>query len=284
MHEFDTMEGILEDMSEIILNLKQVRLKAKQTYTGEPIKIEISGRDRVTAGDLEAGTSAFSVVNPDLVICHMAPTVVFKLAFVVGKGKGYIPSEQHPENEMREGFLPIDAVYAPIKKVGMEVQNTLHGDRTDFEMLTLTIQTDGTISPEEALQKAASNLTQHFSLLYKEDMLPQQEEEEKPVDKEVVRMKKLLGMSIDALGLKKRAVNTLQSKNIHKLWQLVGYDQKQLVFLPNLGKKSIVEIANTLQGLGLSLGMDVKRYGYYPENNPLFDTSALLEQEGVAEA
>lgn len=280
-HEFDSIEGIVEDVANIILNLKQVRFKPKASYTGEPMQIEVSGKECVTAADLEAGMTAFSVVNPDQLICRLSQPAVFSLSFVIGKGCGYVASEEHPEDEALEGFFAIDAVYSPVRKVGIDVQNTLHGDRTDYDMLTISIETDGTLSAEEALQRAASNLTEHFSLLYKEDMLPQQEEEEKPVDKEFVRMKKLLGMSVKALGLKTRAVNNLLENHIEKIWQLVAFEYKQLVFVRYLGKKSIVDIANALKGLGLSLGMDVSRYGYRADPVKLIEASMM---QGAAEA
>lgn len=265
-HEFATIRGVVEDVVEIILNLKQVRLK--QLIAGEDIKEEkiyltISGQDKFTAGDIEEATNVFKVMNPDLVICHMEPSVSLEIEFTVTKGRGYVPAEENLPKDAPIGIIPLDAIYTPIKNVAYKVENTRVGQRTDYEQLTIDLKTDGTIHPEDAVKEAARILIQHLILITNEDNFQFAESssrEEAVVDEHVLHMRKLLKTSLEDLDLSVRAYNCLKAAKINSLGEMVRYDTHELLKFRNFGKKSLVEIEELLQDKGLSFGMDLSRY------------------------
>lgn len=265
MHEFDTIEGVVEDVSQIIMNLKQVRFKQIGEYQGEKIPLQISGQNTFKAGDIARFTSSFEILNPDLAICTMESNVELNINIVLKKGKGYLPSEKNKTKHNALGYIPIDAIFTPIKNVKWEKTTTLVGERTDYEKLILEIETDGSLTAEEALQQAAHNITKHFALLYDEKAITDEvEEEEVPANKEFLRMRQLLNMPISSLTLGPRVYNTLLNKGHKTLADLASLNETKLVAQKGFGKKAIQDIKSVLASKGLTLGMDVQKYKVDP--------------------
>lgn len=265
LHEFDTIQGVVEDVSEIILNLKQVRFKEIGDYQGEKITIQIKGKETFKAGDIAKFTSAFEILNPNLVICQMDPKVELTLNIVLKKSKGYLPSEDNKTKHNSLGYIAMDAIFTPIKKVTPQVTSTLVGQRTDYERLILEIETDGSITAEDALQQAAHNLTKHFSLLFDEKAITDEpEEEEAPANKEFLRMSQLLATPISSLNLGPRVYNTLLNKGHKTLADLAELHESKLVAQKGFGKKAIKDIKEVLGSYSLTLGMDVEKYKIKP--------------------
>lgn len=264
-HEFSTIKGVVEDIIEIVLNLKQIRIKQvieEEQVTAEKIYLTISGRDQFKAGDIEEFTNVFKVMNPDLVICNMESFVTLELELTITKGRGYVPADELLDKEAAIGVLPVDAIYTPIKNVSYQVANTRVGQRTDYEMLTLNVKTDGTIHPEEAVKEAAKILIQHLMLISDENITFDEsgKSEDKVVDEHVLHMRKLLKTSLEDLELSVRAYNCLKAAKINTLAELVQYDMHELLKFRNFGKKSLVEIEELLQDKGLTFGMDISKY------------------------
>ncbi|MCU0328763.1 MAG: DNA-directed RNA polymerase subunit alpha [Chitinophagales bacterium] len=264
LHEFSTISGVLEDVTEIILNFKQVRLKAvhdKQEPV-ERIKLNISGKTQFKAGDIEQFTSNFKVTNPDLVIFNMEDTTKISLELTILKGRGYVSSEENVVPDMPVGYIPIDAIFTPIKNVQYVIENTRVDDRTDFEQLILRIKTDGTIDPEFAIRESAKILVQHLLLLTDENITLDDKEEiaEEVIDENVIYMRKLLKTPLEDLDLSVRAYNCLKQAKIETLYELVKYDTNDLLKFRNFGRKSLVEIEELLIEKGLSFGMDIAKY------------------------
>lgn len=264
-HEFSTIKGVVEDIIEIVLNLKQIRIKQvieDEQVASEKIYLTISGRDQFKAGDIEEFTNVFKVMNPDLVICNMESFVTLELELTITKGRGYVPADENLDKEAAIGVLPVDAIYTPIKNVSYQVANTRVGQRTDYEMLTLNVKTDGTIHPEEAVKEAAKILIQHLMLISDENITFDEsgKSEDKVVDEHVLHMRKLLKTSLEDLELSVRAYNCLKAAKINTLAELVQYDMHELLKFRNFGKKSLVEIEELLQDKGLTFGMDISKY------------------------
>lgn len=264
-HEFSTIKGVVEDVIEIILNIKQVRLKhviKDDNSTSEKVYLTISGKEKFKAGDIEQFTNVFQVMNPDLVICHMEPFVTLEIELTVTRGRGYVPADEQNVKDAPIGVIPVDAIYTPIKNVSYQVDNTRVGQRTDYEMLTLSVRTDGTIHPEMAVKEAGRILIQHLMLISDEHITFDEsgKSEEKVVDEQVLHMRKLLKTSLEDLELSVRAYNCLKAAKINTLAELVGYDMHELLKFRNFGKKSLVEIEELLQDKGLTFGMDVAKY------------------------
>jgi DNA-directed RNA polymerase subunit alpha len=264
-HEFSTIKGVVEDVIEIILNIKQIRLKhtvRDETSASEKIYLTISGKEQFKAGDIEQFTNVFQVMNPDLVICNMEPFVTLEIELTVTRGRGYIPADEQNVKDAAIGVIPVDAIYTPIKNVSYQVANTRVGQRTDYEMLTLTVKTDGTIHPEQAVKEAGRILIQHLMLISDENITFDEsgKTEEKVVDEQVLHMRKLLKTSLEDLELSVRAYNCLKAAKINTLAELVQYDMHELLKFRNFGKKSLVEIEELLQDKGLTFGMDIVKY------------------------
>ncbi len=264
-HEFSTIKGVVEDVIEIVLNLKQIRIKQvieEEQVASEKIYLTISGRDQFKAGDIEEFTNVFKIMNPDLVICNMESFVTLELELTITNGRGYVPADELLDKEAAIGVLPVDAIYTPIKNVSYQVANTRVGQRTDYEMLTLHVQTDGTIHPEEAVKEAAKILIQHLMLISDENITFDEsgKSEDKVVDEHVLHMRKLLKTSLEDLELSVRAYNCLKAAKINTLAELVQYDMHELLKFRNFGKKSLVEIEELLQDKGLTFGMDISKY------------------------
>jgi DNA-directed RNA polymerase subunit alpha len=264
-HEFSTISGVVQDVVDIILNLKQVRLKpmiVDENNAEEKIYLTITGKEEFRAGDIEASTNVFKVMNPDLLICQMEPSVNLEIEFTVTKGRGYVPADENLPKDAPIGVVPVDAIYTPIKKVAYKIENTRVGQRTDYEKLTISVKTDGTIHPEEAVKEASRILIQHLMLITDENITfnDSASREENIVDEHILHMRKLLKTSLEDLDLSVRAYNCLKAAKINSLGEMVRYDTHELLKFRNFGKKSLVEIEELLQNKGLTFGMDLSKY------------------------
>lgn len=264
-HEFATIRGVVEDVVDIILNLKQIRIKqliSDEDLTSEKIYLTISGKEAFKAGDIESHTNVFKIMNPDLVICHMEPFVNLEMELTVTKGRGYLPADENLPKDAAIGVIPIDAIYTPIKNVSYKVSNTRVGQRTDYEKLTIDVLTDGTIHPEEAVKEASRILIQHLMLITDENITFDEvgSSEDSIVDEHILHMRKLLKTSLEDLDLSVRAYNCLKAAKINTLAEMVRYDTHELLKFRNFGKKSLVEIEELLQDKGLTFGMDLSKY------------------------
>jgi len=264
-HEFSTISGIIEDVVDIILNLKQVRLKQVLQDDGieeEKIYLTVSGKEEFTAKDIEDHTNVFEVMNPEMVICHIDPSVNLEMELTITKGRGYVPADENMPKDAPIGVIPVDAIYTPIKNVAYQVSNTRVAQRTDYEKLTFEIETDGTIHPEEAIKEASRILIQHLMLITDENITfnDASSREEAIVDEHILHMRKLLKTSLEDLDLSVRAYNCLKAAKINALGELVKYDTHELLKFRNFGKKSLVEIEELLQVKGLTFGMDLSKY------------------------
>lgn len=264
-HEFGTIKGVVEDVVDIILNLKQVRLKQimlSEDITSEKIYLPVGGRDTLKAGDIQAATNVFNVMNPDLVICNMEPSVSLEIELTITKGRGYVAADDHLAKDAPIGVIPVDAIYTPIKNVSYKVENTRVGQRTDYEKLTIDVKTDGTIHPDEAIKEASRILIQHLMLITDENITfdDATSSTEDIVDEYTLHMRKLLKTSLEDLDLSVRAYNCLKAAKINSLSELVKYDTHELLKFRNFGKKSLVEIEELLQEKGLTFGMDLAKF------------------------
>jgi len=264
-HEFSTIKGVIEDVTEIVLNLKQVRIK-RALNDGEvgPDKIflSIKGKDQFVAGDIEAHTNVYTVTNPDLVICNMEKSVHLEIELTIGKGRGYVPAEEQSVDTSVIGIIPIDSIYTPIKNVRYKVENTRVEQKTDYEKLIIEIKTDGTIHPEDAIKESAKILIQHLMLISDENISFDTEEntEEEVVDEHVLHMRKILKTPLEDMDLSVRAFNCLKAAKINTLAELVQYDTNELLKFRNFGRKSLVEIEQLIIEKGLSFGMDLSKF------------------------
>ena len=264
-HEFSTIKGVVEDVVDIILNIKQIRLKKlikDDDSVEEKIYLTISGQEQFKAGDIESYTNIFKVMNPDHVICNMEPFVSLEMEFIVTKGRGYQGAEENLPKDAAIGVIPVDAIYTPIKKVAYKVDNTRVGQKTDYEQLTIDVKTDGTIHPEEAIKEASKILIQHLMLITDENITfeDQSKREEDVVDEHILHMRKLLKTSLEDLDLSVRAYNCLKAAKINSLGEMVKFDTHELLKFRNFGKKSLVEIEELLTTKGLTFGMDLSKY------------------------
>jgi len=264
-HEFATIRGVVEDVVEIILNLKQVRLKqviSDEDINNEKIYLTVTGKEEFRAGDIEDHTNVFKVMNPDQLICTMEPFVNLEMELTVSKGRGYVPADENLPKDAPIGVIPVDAIYTPIKNVAYRVENTRVGQRTDYEKLSIDVITDGTIHPEEAIKDASRILIQHLMLITDENITfdDASSGEENIVDEHILHMRKLLKTSLEDLDLSVRAYNCLKAAKINTLAELVKYDTHELLKFRNFGKKSLVEIEELLQEKGLTFGMDLSKY------------------------
>lgn len=262
LHEFSTVEGVVEDVTEIILNLKMVRLKKITENTNSKININLSGKEIFTAGDISQFTSDFKVLNPEHVICHIDPAVNFQIELTIEKGRGYVPAEENRPADQIFGYVPIDAIFTPIRNVKYSVENTRVEQRTDYEKLLLEIQTDGSIHPEDALKGAANILIKHFMLFSDQTMTfqPDSKPDEEPIDEEFLHMRKLLKTSLSDLDLSVRAYNCLKAADVKTLGDLVSLEISDMMKFRNFGKKSLTELEQLVSDKNLTFGMDVSKY------------------------
>lgn len=265
-HEFATIKGVVQDVIEIILNFKQVRLKRVDgngdSTDPETVYLTISGKDKFVAKDIQDFTNVFEVTNPDLEICSMEPSVSLEIELTITKGRGYVPADENLPKDAPIGVIPVDAIYTPVKNVAYNVASTRVGQRTDYEKLTIELKTDGTIHPEEAIKEASRILIQHLMLITDENITFEDSNTKKEdvVDEHILHMRKLLKTPLEDLDLSVRAYNCLKAAKINSLSELVQYETHELLKFRNFGKKSLVEIEELLQNKGLTFGMDLSKY------------------------
>ncbi len=262
-HEFATIKGVTEDVTEIILNLKQVRFKKKVDHEPgiEKLSLSIKNKAEFTAGMIGEASPSFQVMNPDLLICTMDPTARLDIEITINKGRGYVPAEEQKEKSNHIGYIPVDAIYTPIKNVRYSIENTRVEQRTDFEKLVMEVETDGTIHPEEAVKQASRILIQHLMIITDENITFDSKEEKKEdlVDEETLQLRKVLKTPLEDLDLSVRAFNCMKAAKINSLSELVQYEQEDLMKFRNFGQKSLSEIEQVLSERGLQFGMDLSK-------------------------
>jgi DNA-directed RNA polymerase subunit alpha len=257
-HEFSTIPGVVEDVAEIILNLKEVRLKLLSKRP-DKVTVELQGPGEFKAGDIQNGTTDFEVLNPDHHIATLNEDAKVKMELRIGRGHGYVPAEENKLPDQPIGAIPIDAIFSPVRNVTYHVENTRVGHRTDYERLILEITTDGSLTPDDALTYAGKILQDHIKLFIHFDIEPEQEEPAE-IDEEVLRIRKLLKMPVDELELSVRSYNCLMAANIKTIADLVRRDEQEMLKFRNFGRKSLQELTRILEEKGLHFGMDVDRY------------------------
>lgn len=262
-HEFSTIKGVVEDVTEIILNLKQVRFKKQiETTDTEKVVVTVTGKNTFTAGDIGKFTSGFQVLNPDLVICNMEPSVKLKVEFIIDKGRGYVPAEENKPINAVAGLIPIDAIYTPIKNVKYTIENYRVEQKTDYEKLIFDIVTDGSVHPKDALKEAAKILIHHFMLFSDEKITLDSEEKlaTEEFDETSLHMRQLLKTKLVDMDLSVRALNCLKAADVDTLAELVSFNKNDLLKFRNFGKKSLTELEDLVQSKGLSFGMNLAKY------------------------
>jgi len=259
-HEFATLKGVTEDVTEIILNLKQVRFKSKVEHEIglEKITLSIKNKTEFTAGMIGEASNSFEVMNPELMICVMDNSAKVDIEITIGKGRGYVPAEENKDKSSVFGYIAVDAIYTPIKNVKYSIENTRVEQRTDFEKLIMEVVTDGTIHPEEAVKQASRILIQHLMIITDENITFDTKEDKKEdlVDEQTLQLRKMLKTPLEDLDLSVRAFNCLKAAKINSLSELVQYEQEDLMKFRNFGQKSLSEIEQVLHERGLGFGMD----------------------------
>lgn len=262
-HEFSTITGVMEDVTEVILNLKQIRFKRMvEDVDNEKIVVKLSGQDVFKAGDLNNSLSSFEVLNPELVVCRMEPDVKLQIELNINKGRGYVPAEENQPAEAEFGVIAVDSIFTPIKNVKYSIENYRVEQKTDYEKLILEITTDGSIHPKDALKEAAKILIYHF-MLFSEDKITIDYEDKmanEEFDEEILHMRQLLKTKLVDLDLSVRALNCLKAAEVESLGDLVKFNKNDLLKFRNFGKKSLTELDELLETMNLSFGMDVAKY------------------------
>ena len=262
-HEFSTIPGVVEDVTEIILNLKQVRFKRQiEEVDNESVSISISGQDKLTAGDFQKFISGSQVLNSDLVICNLDPKVSINMELTLEKGRGYVPAEENKKVSAAVGTIFTDSIYTPIKNVKYSVENFRVEQKTDYEKLIFEIQTDGSITPQDALTQAAKILIHHFMLFSDERITLEADEiaQTETYDEESLHMRQLLKTKLIDMDLSVRALNCLKAAEVDTLGDLVSFNKNDLMKFRNFGKKSLTELEELVNVKGLSFGMDLSKY------------------------
>jgi len=262
-HEFSTITGVLEDLTEIILNLKQVRFKRiADGIDSEKVTITITGQNEFKAGYLSNFLTSFKVLNPELVICRMEPDVKLEIEVNISKGRGYIPAEENKPEDAEFGVIAVDSIHTPIKNVKYAVENYRVEQKTDYEKLILEIQSDGSIHPKDALKEAAKILIYHFMLFSDEKITLDSDDKfsNDEFDEEVLHMRQLLKTKLVDLDLSVRALNCLKAADVDTLGDLVKFNKNDLLKFRNFGKKSLTELEDLLEAMSLSFGMDITKY------------------------
>ena len=264
-HEFATLKGVSEDVVELLLNLKQVRFKkiGDQDLSSEKINLSIKNKTEFTAALIGENTQSFQIMNPELLICTLDNTARLEMELTIGKGRGYVSAEDNKPKEAPLGYIPVDAIYTPIKNVKYSIENTRVEQRTDFEKLIMEVATDGTIHPEEAVKQASRILIQHLMIITDENITFDNKEEKKEdlVDEQTLQLRKVLKTPLEDLDLSVRAFNCLKAAKINSLSELVQYEQEDLMKFRNFGQKSLSEIEQVLSERGLHFGMDLVKLG-----------------------
>lgn len=259
LHEFSTIEGVVEDVAELILNLKQVRIKLLSKKPN-PINISLNGEGEFSASDIQKNSNEIEILNPSLHIATLNKNAKFDIELRVNKGVGYVPSIENIAPDQTIGIIPIDSIFTPIKNVKYEIENVRIGDKNDYEKLTLEIFTDGSITPDDALTQAAKILKEHIQLFINFDIEQEEEQAVSQKDSEKERLRKILTTSVDDLELSVRSHNCLKAANIKTIADLVRRDEQEMLKFRNFGRKSLAELNEIVENLGLEFGMDVEKY------------------------
>ncbi len=262
-HEFSTIPGVIEDVTNVILNLKKVRFKqVVEEIENEKVTITVSGTEVFKAGDIGKSLTGFEVLNPDLVICHLDSSASFQIDITINKGRGYVPADKNRNPADDVNVIPIDSIYTPIRNVKYAVENFRVEQKTDYEKLILEITTDGSIHPKEALKEAAKILIYHFMLFSDEKITLETNDADgnEEFDEEVLHMRQLLKTKLVDMDLSVRALNCLKSADVETLGELVVFNKTDLLKFRNFGKKSLTELDELLANLNLSFGMDISKY------------------------
>ena len=259
VHEFSTIPGVVEDVSEIILNLKQVRLKLANRKP-EKVSFALKGPCKFTAKDIQNDNTEFEVLNPDHHIATLNKEADFQIELRIGRGRGYVPAEENKIPDHPIGTIPIDAIFNPIRKVTYHIENTRVGYRTDYERLILEVETDGSVTPDDALTFAGKILKDHIELFISFDVEPEEEQEIAQIDEDALRIRKLLKMSVEDLELSVRSQNCLKAADIQTIGDLVRRDEPEMLKFRNFGRKSLQELSKILEEKGIHFGMDVEKY------------------------
>ena len=262
-HEFSTISGVVEDVTEIILNLKQVRFKRQiEDVDNESVSISFTGKDQLTAGDFQKYISGFQVLNPDLVICNLDGKITINMEISIEKGRGYVPAEENRKPNAPFGTIYTDSIYTPVKNVKYAIENYRVEQKTDYEMLVFDIVTDGSIHPKDALTEAAKTLIHHFMLFSDERITLEADEiaQTESYDEESLHMRQLLKTKLVDMDLSVRALNCLKAAEVDTLGDLVSYNKNDLMKFRNFGKKSLTELEELVQVKGLTFGMDLSKY------------------------
>ncbi|RMA57069.1 DNA-directed RNA polymerase subunit alpha [Ulvibacter antarcticus] len=262
-HEFSTIAGVVEDVTEIILNLKQVRFKRQiDEIDNETVTISLNGGDQLTAGDFQKFISGFQVLNPELVICNMDAKVNLNFEITIEKGRGYVPAEENKKANAPLGTIFTDSIYTPIKNVKYSIENFRVEQKTDYEKLVFEIITDGSINPKDALTEAAKTLIHHFMLFSDERITLEADEiaQTETYDEESLHMRQLLKTKLVDMDLSVRALNCLKAAEVDTLGDLVSFNKNDLMKFRNFGKKSLTELEELVNVKGLNFGMDLSKY------------------------
>jgi len=259
-HEFSTIEGVVQDIAEIILNIKQVRFKQQiDSVVSEVATLKVTKSDNVTAADIASSLSNFQVLNTDQVICEMNKSVTFEMEFTISKGRGYVPADENIDEDASIGTIAIDSIFTPIKNVNYNIENYRVGQKTDFEKLNFNITTDGSIEPKNALTEASKILIQHF-MLFSDEKINLEEEIVDDFDEDTLHMRQLLKTELTEFGLSVRALNCLKTAEVFTLGELVSFKKSDMLKFRNFGKKSLTELEDLVSEKGLTFGFDVEKY------------------------
>jgi DNA-directed RNA polymerase subunit alpha len=259
LHEYSTIHGVVEDVAEIILNLKTVRMKPLNKKVNR-IVVQFKGPKEITAADIQKASPEIEILNPTQHIATLNSGAEFEMELRVGRGKGYVPAEENKAADQAVGTIPIDSIFTPIKNVKFSVDTTRVGQHTDFEKLVIEIETDGSIAPDDAIAQAAKILRDHILLFLSFDTSAETAEEQMERDSEFARIRKLLQLSVDDLELSVRSHNCLRAANIKIIADLVRRDEPELLKFRNFGRKSLAELSEIIEQFGLTFGMDVDKY------------------------
>lgn len=262
-HEFTSIKGVMEDVTEIVLQLKQIRFKRQiEDFTHEKATIIVNAQDEFRAGDIGKFLTGFKILNPDLLICRMEQSVTLKMEITINKGRGYVTPEENKPLEDEIGVIPIGSIHTPVVNVKYQIENMRVEQKTDYEKLIIDIETDGSIHPKEALKEAATILIYHFMLFSDEKITIDADEkmESEEFDEEVLHMRQLLKTKLVDLDLSVRALNCLKAAEVETLGDLVQFNKNDLLKFRNFGKKSLTELENLLDNINLNFGMEISKY------------------------
>ena len=259
-HEFSTIKGVVQDVTEIVLNLKQVRFKQQiDTVEEETTTLKVSKKNSITAADIASSLSNFQVLNPDQLICELDKKTNFEMDFTISKGRGYVPAEENQIDDAPLGTIAVDSIFTPIVNVNYNIEDFRVGQKTDFEKLNINITTDGSIEPKQALTEASKILIQHF-MLFSSEKISLEEDIIEDFDEDTLHMRQLLKTELTEFGLSVRALNCLKTAEVFTLGELVSFKKSDMLKFRNFGKKSLSELEELIDQKGLTFGFDISKY------------------------